>query len=122
MDEMRLSKLLGFADLDIGKLGKIYLEEVSTLKELKAKIHTIFEEKTTCKGFESEFIKLKTCLQDAPYYDDFNELSKYITNETRLKDESLTKPLRYLLTGEETGPDISNIYALIKNYLGEIIK
>lgn len=122
MDELRLSKLLGFADLDIGKLGKIYLEEVSTLKELKSKIDTIFEEKTTCKGFEEEFTKLKICLKDAPYYDDFNELSKYITKETGLKDESLSKPLRYLLTGEETGPDISNIYALIKNYLGEIIR
>ncbi|MAD42393.1 MAG: glutamate--tRNA ligase [Arcobacter sp.] len=122
MDEMRLSKLLGFADLDIGKLAKLYLEEVSTLKELKSRINSIFEEKTTCKGFENEFTKIKTCLQDASYYDDFNELSKYITKETGLKDESLTKPLRYLLTGEQTGPDISNIYVLIKNYLGEIVK
>ena len=46
MDDMRLSKLLGFADTDIGKLGKIYLEDLSTLNELKNRINTIFEAKT----------------------------------------------------------------------------
>jgi glutamyl-tRNA synthetase len=122
MDEMRLSKLLGFADLDIGKLGKVYLEEVSTLKELKEKINTIFEAKTTCVGFEEEFIKVKKCLQDAPYHDNLNELEKYITDKTELKDESLSKPLKCILTGKENGPDICNIYPLIKNYLGEIVK
>ena len=55
---MRLSKILGFADSDIGKLGKVYLDEASTLKELKSKINPIFEVKTTCEGFENEFIKL----------------------------------------------------------------
>ena len=122
MDEMRLSKLLGFADLDIGKLGKVYLEEVSTLNELKIKINTIFEVKTTCDEFEDEFTKLKECLQNAPYHDNFKELCKYITKETGLKDNSLIKPLRYILTGAKNGPDISNIYPLIKNYLGEIVK
>lgn len=122
MDDMRLSKLLGFADLDIGKLGKVYLEEFSTLKELKNKINTIFEVKTTCDGFENEFIKLKECLQKAPYYENFNELEKYIIEETGLKDDSLVKPLKYILTGAENGPDISKIYPLIKNYLGEIVK
>ena len=32
IDDMRLSKILGFADTDIGKLGKIFLEEASTIK------------------------------------------------------------------------------------------
>ena len=122
MDEMRLSKLLGFADLDIGKLGKIYLEELSTLKELKNKIDTIFEAKTTCPGFDEEFAKLKECLQNAPYYDNFDDLKKYIIEKTQLKDDSLDKPLRFILTGSKSGPDISNIYPLIKNYLGEIVK
>ena len=34
LDEMRLSKILGFADNDIGKLAKLYLEEASTIKEI----------------------------------------------------------------------------------------
>jgi glutamyl-tRNA synthetase len=122
MDEMRLSKLLGFADLDIGKLGKLYLEEASTLKELKNKIDSIFESKATSEGSKEEFIKLKECLQNAPYYDDFNELKKYITKETGLNDDSLDTPLQYILTGTNTGPAVSAVYPLIKNYLGEIVK
>ena len=33
LDEMRLSKILGFADNDIGKLGKLFLEEANTIKK-----------------------------------------------------------------------------------------
>jgi len=31
-------------------------------------------------------------------------------------------PLRYALTGATNGPSLNEIYPLIKNYLGEIIK
>ncbi len=120
---MRLSKILGFADSDIGKLGKLFLEEVNTIKDLKSKVASIFTPKSTCIGFEEEFVELKLCMQEAPYFDKFDDLKIYITEKTGLKDEKLTKPLRYILTGNDTGPDIMDIYALIKNYLGgEIIK
>lgn len=122
MDDMRLSKLLGFADTDIGKLGKIYLEDLSTLKELKNRINTIFEAKTMNNDFETEFIVIKKCLQNAPYFENLDALKKHITEKTQLKDESLDKPLKLILTGIENGPDIDNIYPLIKNYLGEIVK
>lgn len=122
IDEMRLSKILGFADADIGKLGKVYLEEASTIKEIKEKISLIFAPKTTCEDFQEEFLQLKECLQKAPFFDDFEELKKYVANETNLKGKSLFKPLRYILTGAHNGPNISDVYPLIKNYLGEIIK
>lgn len=122
MDEMRLSKILGFADIDIGKLAKIYLEESSTIKELKSKINQIFTPKTSCEGFDEELKTLKDCLENASFYDDFDELKKYITKTTGLKDKNLSKPLRYILTGAVDGPNILDIYPFIKNYLGEIIK
>jgi len=122
IDDMRLSKILGFADTDIGKLGKIYTEEASTIKEIKSKIKLIFTAKTTCKGFEEEFTKIKDCINSAPFYDDFNKLKEYISEQTKLKEESLAIPLRFILTGRNDGPNISDIYPLIKNYLGEIIK
>lgn len=122
MDEMRLSKILGFADTDIGKLAKLYLQEASTIKELKSKITPFFEAKTSCKGFNDELKTLIECLKQAPYHDNFSELIKYITNNTKLKDENLSKPLTYILTGALNGPSISEIYPLIKNYLGEIVK
>ncbi len=122
IDDMRLSKILGFADTDIGKLGKLFLEETSTIKEIKEKIDLIFAPKTSSKGFEEEYIKLKECLQKAPFFNDFEELKKYLSEQTNLKDEKLFSPLRYILTGADTGPNISDIYPFIKNYLGEIIK
>ncbi|WP_419764785.1 MAG: glutamate--tRNA ligase [Arcobacter sp.] len=122
IEEMRLSKILGFADSDIGKLGKLYLEEASTIKELKTKIDMIFSSKTSPKEFEKEYKKIKECLISAPFIEDFAEFKIYISNNTGLEDEALCKPLRYVLTGENKGPDLSDIYPLIKNYLGEIVK
>ena len=122
LDEMRLSKILGFADADLGKLGKLYLEEASTIKEIKEKIDLIFSAKTTCEGFEDEFIKLQECLKNAPFLDDYEELKTYITEKTSLKGKNLFKPLRYILTGRDNGPNISDVYPFIKNYIGEIIK
>ncbi len=122
IDEMRLSKILGFADTDIGKLGKVFIEEASTISEIKAKIEMIFAPKSTCEGFEQEFTKIKECLQNAPFYNDFTSLKEYIIKETGLKDKNLFTPLRYILTGRIEGPNISDIYPFIKNYLGEIIK
>lgn len=122
MDEMRLSKILGFADSDIGKLTKIYLTNSSTIKELKNKINKIFSSKTELKGFEEESRKIKESIQKAPFFETFEDLEKYVKEETSLRDEALSKPLRYILTGEDEGEKLSDIYPLIKNYLGEIVK
>ncbi|MCG3650647.1 glutamate--tRNA ligase [Aliarcobacter butzleri] len=122
LDDMRLSKILGFADSDIGKLGKLFLEEASTIKEIKEKIEPIFATKTTLEGFKNEFKAIKECLQKAAYFDNYEDLKNYIVNETSLKGKNLFKPLRYILTGVENGPNLSDIYPLIKNYLGDIIK
>jgi glutamyl-tRNA synthetase len=122
IDNMRLSKIIGFADEDIGKLAKLFLEEVETIKEIKEKINLIFSPKSTCIGFEEQFVELKLSIQDAPYFDDFNQLNNYITEKTGLKDEELSKTLKCILIGSDTKVKLSDIYPLIKNYLGEIIK
>ena len=122
MDELRLSKILGYADQDIGTLAKIYIEECDTTVQIKSRLEAIFSQKETLEGFEDEFQTLKECLIKAPFIDDFNELKKYITKETGLKGKKLFMPLRYALTGATSGPNLSEIYPLIKNYLGEIVK
>lgn len=122
MDEMRLSKILGFSDLDIGKLAKVYLNDFSTIKELKNKIDLIFTSKTTCEGFETEFTQIKKCLQKAPFFAKFDDLEEYLIKNTKLKGESLSKPLTYILTASNSSVDIALIYPFIKNYLGEITR
>ena len=121
MDNMRLSKLVGYADEDIGKLAKVYLEECNTLKEIKEKVSAIFGSKETLEGFESQFNTLKKCLEKAPFIDTFDGYKQYIIEQTGLEDEQLLKPLRFILTGTTSGPDLADIYPLIKNYLGEIV-
>ena len=122
IDDMRLSKILGFADTDIGKLGKVFLEETTTIKEIKERVVKIFAQKDSYEGLQEEFLKVKECLQKAPFFNDFEELKKYISKQTNLEDDNLLKPLRYILTAADNGPNISDIYPLIKNYLGEIVK
>ncbi len=122
IDELRLSKILGYADEDIGKLGKIYLEECNTTKEIKSKLDAIFSNKENLQEFEEEFKTLKECLINSPFIEDFEELKNYITQKTHLTGEKLSVPLYYAITGTKSGPNIEKIYPLIKNYLGEIVK
>jgi glutamyl-tRNA synthetase len=122
LDDMRLSKLLGFADESIGKLGKLFLEENSTIKEIKSKIDLIFSKKETLKGFEDEVKLVQKCVQTAPFFEEFEELKTHLIQTTNLKEDSLLKPLKYVLTGEIHGPILSDMYSFIKNYIGEIVK
>lgn len=122
MDNLRLSKILGFADSDLGKLAKLYLEENNTIKELKSKIELIFAPKSICEGFEEEFVEIKLSMQNAPYFNELDELKNYLTKETSIEGEKLTKALSCLLTACINGPKLDDVYPLIKNYIGEIIK
>ena len=122
LDDKELSRYLGFADDSIGKLGKLYLEEASTTKELRNKIEPIFAEKTVNKEFQESIDILKDTIKKAPYFEEYNEFKKYLMKESNLKGKNFFKPLRLLLTGAEHGPDISEIYKHIKNYIGEIVK
>jgi len=47
MDPKELSRAFGFADADIGELAKCYLEEGSTVKEIKPKSKRSFRPKTS---------------------------------------------------------------------------
>ena len=122
LDDMRLSKILGFADNDIGKLAKLYLEEASTIKEIKSKLNNIFSQKSTLEGFEQESQTIKEVLKNAPYFENYDDLKDYVVQKTELKGKNLFKPLRYILTGVENGPNLTDIYPFIKNYIGEITK
>ncbi|MFK5975130.1 MAG: glutamate--tRNA ligase [Sulfurovum sp.] len=120
MDDKLLSTLFGFADENIGKLAKIYLEEVSTTKELEAKIRPIF----TPKDFEGEWGEqmriMEKIIADAPMIDEFNEFKAYIMERSGLKGKNLFKPLRLLITGLPNGPELSEVYPFIKSYLLEV--
>jgi glutamyl-tRNA synthetase len=122
LDAKELSRYVGFADEEIGKLARVYLSEVSTTKELKAKIAPIFELKNIPEEFKEQAQLIAQTIKKAPYFEEYSDFQNYIMQETALKDENFFKSLRILLTNTEYGPDVAEIYKYIKNYLGEIIK
>ena len=122
LDDVELSRYVGFADGDIGKLAKVYLKEVSTTKELREKIGAIFASKTISKEFQEEVTKMKTILKDAPFFEEFSDFSSYLMKESGLEEKNFFKLLRLLLSGAEDGPKLESMYPFIKNYMAEIIK
>jgi len=120
MDNKKLSSLFGFADEDIGKLAKIYLEEASTINELESKIKPIFAPKDFDGEWGEQMRIMEKIIADAPMIDTFEAFESYIIKESGLKGKSLLKPLRLLLTGAEHGPELSDIYPFIKSYLLEV--
>ncbi len=122
LDTKELSRYVGFADSEIGKLARIYLEEAGTTKELKGKIEPIFAPKIIPEVFAEQARVMAEAIKGAPYFAEYNDFKNHIMNESGLKDEEFSKPLRLLLTGAEDGPDITKIYKHLKNYIGEIVK
>jgi glutamyl-tRNA synthetase len=120
MDDKRLSTLFGFADEDIGKLAKLYLEEASTINELEVKIKQIFSPKDFEGKWGAQMQTMEEIIQNAPMIDDFNDFKAHILKESGLDGEDFFTPLRLILTGTEHGPELSQIYPLIKPYLLEV--
>ena len=121
LDDRKLSTIFGFADVEIGKLAKLYLEECSTTNELQEKIHTIFSPKEFSGELEKEMTIMSKIIANAPYFETFDELEKYLlTQSGLLKEENFSKALRYLLTGAGDGPELSKIYPFIKSYILEV--
>ena len=122
LDAKELSRYVGFADAEIGELARIYLNEVSTTKELKEKIAPIFEVRKIPHNLEEQTKLMANVIKSAPYFEEYEDFKKYVIKETGSEEESFTKSVSLLLTNSEEVPDITNVYKYLKNYLGEIIK
>jgi len=121
LDSEELSKRIGYFDKTIGEIAKIYLEEASTLNELKSKIDNIFSKRDVSEEFQSSIEQISKVIKLSDDFDDFGKFKKYLMSETGLKGKLFFKPLRIVLTGSESGPELSKIYPLLKPYLKEII-
>ena len=122
MDDVELSRYVGFADADIGRAAKIYLQEVSTTKELKNKISAIFAEKKDPGKHSEHVVQLREILKSAPHFANFTDLKEYLMDKSNIKGDDFLASSRILLTGAEQGPDLDILYPYIKNYLTEIIR
>ncbi len=121
MDDKLLSTLFSFADADIGRLAKLYLDEAVTINELAARIRPILAPKRFEGEWEAPMRQIQQVLIDAPMFETFEELAAYVTGQTGLSGEDLATPLRLLLTGEPSGPKLASLYPYIRSYLLEVI-
>ena len=120
IEDKMLSTLFGFADADIGKLAKLYLEECSTITELEVKIRSIFSPKDFTVECGEEMKILENIINQAPYFENYDTFLQHITRKSEQEEKNLLTPLRYLLTNRENGPELSEIYPYIKSYLLEV--
>jgi len=120
IDDKQLSSLFGFADSDVGKLVKLYLEEASTINELAVRIRPIFAPKVFEGEFAEEMKTLQKLIADAPMINRYDDLVTYLMKKSDLEGENFFTPLRLLLTGAAQGPELADIYPLIKSYLLEV--
>ncbi len=131
LNESDLALLLESSDLSIGALGKIYLEEASTLNELRDKIQAIIAPKDFNKLYEGQdfskgchviFGILKDMISDSkniPF--EYEEFKNIIMTKSALKGKALFKPLRIVLTGASHGPDLAKLYPYLRNILDSIL-
>ncbi len=122
LDDKILAEFLGYDDENIGKLAKIYIEEASTLKELKPKIEKIFSKKEIPFEYEKEAEVLKKLIKDYSNIKEFDEFKKMLMQESGLKGKKFFKPLRLLLTGQEHGPEISLLYPILRKFINEVVR
>ena len=105
----------------LNNLAKVYLEEASTLKELKSKIDQVLAKRDYSGEWEEEIKILQEEILSNELENDYNQFKNRISKNTGLKGKKLFKPLRLLLTNQENGPNISDIYPAIKAVIKDII-
>jgi glutamyl-tRNA synthetase len=122
MDDKELSKVFGFADSDIGKLAKIYLDRCNTINELEAKIKPIFSPKDFDNSYSQQMKIAQDVIFNAPMIDTFDELKKYILSKSTLNAKDLDIVLSLLMTNQKNDlTNLDKIYTCIKTYILEVI-
>ena len=122
LDDKELSRYVGFADEAIGKVAKIYLEEADTLKALRPKIEAIFAPKVIPDAYIKEVEMMRKVIIKAPHFEAFHDFKSHVIKESGIEEKNFLTPLHILLTGDQDGPEVANLYIHLKDFLGEIVK
>jgi glutamyl-tRNA synthetase len=116
----KLTRYIGYHE-EYEPLARLYLDEVSTVKELKNKLDAIFEKKDFDE-FKDELEILKKEILENDFEENYDDFKKRVMQNTGLKGKKLFMPLRMLMVGSKQGPEIKDLYAIMKPYLKTVIK
>ncbi|MEE3704385.1 glutamate--tRNA ligase [Campylobacter sp. CX2-8023-23] len=109
---------LGFSSPD---LARFYTQESSLIPEIIAKIDAINLAKIIPPQWQKEADEIRKVILNMQIPNSFDEFKIVISDETNLKGKSLFMPLRLLLTGAQHGPELKDLYPLIKSDIKEIV-
>lgn len=132
LNESEFALLLQTQDITIGAIAKLYLEEASTLNEIREKIDLIFAPKDIKRLYENEnfeplcrelFPVLQGIVDEkSEVLNDYESFKNEAIKRSSLKGKNFFKPLRILLTGEAHGVDLNLLYPYIRFYLKDILR
>lgn len=122
LDDMELSKRIGYACENVGKLAKMYTCECNTTHEIKEKIDALFAKKEPLSEWKEESLLLQKLILEAPYFEHFEDFKSHLLNASQLHDNAFLAPLSFWLTGAHRGLELALVYPLIKTYLKEIVR
>ncbi|MGI0406783.1 glutamate--tRNA ligase [Helicobacter himalayensis] len=132
LNESELALLLQSSDASIGAIAKLYLQEASTLNEIREKMDCIFTPKDIYALYEGQdFSKEAQILYDTLHeliqtkssaLQEYESLKEVLLMRTNLKGKSFFKPLRILLTGNSQGLELNELYPYLRFFLDEIVR
>lgn len=121
LSDMELSKRIGYACENIGKLAKLISLDVSTTYAIKQGVDAIFAKKELTDELEEASV-MRELIAQAPYFEAFDDFVAYLKEKSDLSDETLETQLRFWITGSTQEKSLALIYPYIKTYLKEIVR
>ena len=122
--EQRLAELFEL-EPKFAPLIKFYTQEASLIPRIKEKIASIYGAKDIPQEWETQAQALREAILNLLSSNgasaEFNDFKTALSQATNLKGKSLFMPLRFLLTGAPHGPELSELYPLIRADLKEIL-
>lgn len=122
-EHIKLSTDERLKDLGVSKpnLARFYTQECSCLTQINEKIAQIYSPKIISDEWKDNALMIKKAILDMEIYPDYDEFKNSIIAQTKLKGKALFMPLRLLLSGADHGPDLKDLYPLIKDDIKEIV-
>ena len=121
VSDERLSELFSL-EISRANLIRFYTQESSLIPEISAKISAIFSPKNISEEWrENAEILRNLILNESEIPAEFNEFKSNLMKKSALKGKAFFMPLRLLLTNSEHGPELSELFPLIRDEIRAVV-
>lgn len=117
----RLAQLFSL-EISRANLIRFYTQESSLIPEISAKISAIFSPKNISEEWRKNAEILRNLiLNESEIPAEFNEFKSNLMKKSALKGKAFFMPLRLLLTNSEHGPELSELFPLIRDEIRAVV-